>query len=263
MSGIAGNKYRYVEINLDSGDYTLGSKDRPTFVFNDEIDDSNYFQVHRVTLPTTYYVFDEDRVSMNIDGSPVTWPQGNYTPSEWGSLIATATSNAVTVSYSNSTNKLTFTSNAPFTIGFTTSMLANDILGFDNNVTVSSTLVSGNHVIVSPYVVNFSGPNFVYLRSSMASVFNNVEVYFTNTVKTNTGGDIMAMIPITQNRNSLVEYIDQSGQFFQWNSKGNREMSFYFTLGRRIRPLAFNGETFQLRLHGYSLKEEGPYRFNT
>jgi hypothetical protein len=96
----------------------------------------------------------------------------------------------------------------------------------------------------------------------MAGVFNNEEIYFSNTTVTTTGGDILAMIPIDQNRNSVVYYIDASNHMFPWKTVGNKRFSMYFSLGRRTDVLDFNGIPFQVRLHGYSVKDNGPYKFN-
>jgi len=84
------NKLRYQEIIIDSADFRTGDRNKPTIQFDQDIDDSEYFQVQRVTIPTTYYVFDARRVSLALNGSPVasvTWPQGNYTVQEWIPLL--------------------------------------------------------------------------------------------------------------------------------------------------------------------------------
>lgn len=261
-----GDSYKYQEIVLDSGDYKHGDTNRPIFQFDQHIDDSQYFQVHRVTIPTTYYVFDATRNTMTVDGNGITWPPGNYTASEWIAEVTPLLPAGITVSYDPITNKLTFESAAPFTILFDA---ANEVdqqggleLGFRNDVLYNSVNNGLVWVIPSEFAVNFSGPNFVYLRSSLASVFNNNSIIFSNTTVTSTGGDILAMIPVTENRNSVVHYVDDSDQFLQWPDVGNKRVELYFTLGRRTDALNFNGHTFQVQFNGYSLKENAPYRYN-
>lgn len=252
---MASKRFRYREIVLDSADYNYGDKNSPIFQFDYDIDNSNYFQIHRLIIPTSYYVFDSSRTAITVNGVPYTWPAGNYTAAEWCSLL-TSTLPTITVTYSESTGKLTFkNTGAPgsqFPITFTNTQHAYDVLGFDQNVIYLSALVGGVHTIEAPYVANFSGPNYMYLRSDIAGVFNGNEIYFSNTNVTVTGGDILAMIPIDQNRNSVVHYIDHTPYLFQWNSQGNKKLSFYFTLGKRIDPVDFNGESFQMRITGYS-----------
>jgi hypothetical protein len=264
------DRYRYQEIIVDSGDFNTGTKNKPEFQFDQIIDDSTYFQVHRAVVPTTYYVFDSNRTSITMTTNPgavtatYTWPVGNYTPSEWIAIMTAQLPATIVVTYDATTNKLKFkdTGGNAFTITFSATQLANTELGFDTG-SISSSVISGETVIFSPNVVNFSGPNFMYLRASMASVFNNSEIFFSNSSRTSTGGDILAMIPIDQNRNSVVNYIDNTGHFFQWKSVGSKRLLFYFTLGRRTDAVDFNGQTFQLRIHGYSLSEGGLYRFNS
>jgi len=187
---------------------------------------------------------------------------------------ATATSFAtvipaspITVTYSPITNKITFTTaGAPFSIIFNTidnpptfisTQHGYRELGFEQNVTYGPATT-----ITSPNVVNFSGPNFAYLRSPMASIFNGRDMFFSNSTVTVTGGNILAKIPITENRNSVVNFIDESDQFLQWQNVGNKRLELYFTLGRRTDQVDFNGESFQVTIHGYSQDENSPYSYN-
>lgn len=263
--------YQYGELVLDSGDFKYGDKNSPIFQFDQNIDEHQYFQVHRVIIPTTYYVFDITRTTMNVDGSLISWPAGNYTVNEWITLVSPSLPGGMTVTYDPVINKLVFRRAAAFTILFSSSVVNGqgipiqrgaEEIGFVQDVTATSSVVTGMQQITSPFVVNFSGPNFVYMRSHMASVFNNSDLFFSNTTITTTGGDILAMIPIDENRNSVTHYIDRSGHMIPWRTTGNKRVNVYFTLGRRLDILDFNGTTFQLRIHGYSLKESGPYRFN-
>lgn len=263
------DSYHYQEIILDSGDRKYGTNNVPDFQFDQNIDDSQYFQVHRVTIPTTYYVFDTTRTQMEVDAVSIVWPAGNYTAAEWVAIVNPQLPGDVQVAYDPVTNKLVFTSSSAFDLRFDTAdpvtgRFQNGYteLGFRPAVIYNSALVSGDWTIASEFAVNFSGPNFVYLRSNMAGVFNNSEMYFSNTTVTNTGGDILAMIPIDENRNSVVYYIDHSNHMFPWKQTGNKRFSMYFTLGRRTDVLDFNGISFQVRMHGYSVKESGPFKFN-
>ena len=267
------SSYHYQEIVLDSGDYKHGDKNVPHFQFDQDIDNSEFFQVHRVSVPTTYYVFDETSNSFTLDGTTtgnhlITWPPGNYTAEEWVNLMTVVLGDhGIDVEYSSITNKLTFFSIAVFgfNIQFKNSTPSSNgyaELGFAHNVLYESVNYIVTHRIEAPFAAQFSGPNFMYLRSNMASVFNNEDLFFSNTTVTSTGGDILAMVPIDQNRNSVVFYVDQSNHMIPWRSRTNKRINMYFTLGRRTKPLDFNGHSFQVRLQGYMEKETSPYTFN-
>jgi hypothetical protein len=261
--------YDYHEIILNSSDFSYGTRNRPIFQFNQEIDNSEYFQVHRVTVPFTYYVFNENRTSITVDGVTYNWVQGNYTASDWVGMMASQLPANIICTWEPITNKISFTntSNVAFSVSFSNTQLANEELGFlpgsTNSVGTGST-----HVVTAPNVANFSGPNFVYLRSPQASIFNNTEMFFSaSTLSLNNSnllshGDILAMIPIDTNRNGVVQYTDNSAHFFQWKTYGNKRFEYYFTLGNRLEPLDFNGQPFQIRLHGFSPKDVSIYNYN-
>jgi len=261
--------YHYREIILNSQDFSYGTLDRPIFQFNQEIDDSEYFQVHRVTVPFTYYVFNSQRVSMTVDGITYVWPEGNYTASDWVGYMAGKLPANIICTWDAITNRITFsnTLNVSFSVQFTANQLAYEELGF--RVGTTNSVPAGTaHVITAPFTANFSGPNFLYLRSPQASIFNNTEMFFSasttgsNDADSISNGDILAMIPIETNRNGVTHYIDNSGHFFQWKTYGNKRFEYYFTLGNRKEPLNFNGQPFQLRLHGFSPKDSSIYNYN-
>lgn len=256
--------YSYKEIILNSEDFTYGSKNAPIFHFEQVIDDSDFFQVHRVTVPFSYYVFDSGRTSMTVNGVPYTWPQGNYTPNEWVAVMANLLPATMICSWDAVTNKISFknTLNAPFNVTFAASEKANVELGFPTGDTAAVSFGT-YYLATAPFVCNFSGPNFLYLRSNTASIFNNTEMFFSrNNIDTSNSGDILAMIPLEGNRNTVTNYVDQTNNFFQWKTIGNKRLEFYFTLGNRPERVNFNGQSFQLRLHGFSQSEDTPYRFN-
>lgn len=255
--------YTYKEIILNSADLTYGTLNSPVFQFDQIIDESHYFQVHRAIVPFSYYVFDADRTSITVNTITYNWAPGNYTASEWVAMMAAQLPATIICSWSSTTNKITFenTLNTPFNVSFNSAQLANEELGFPRGNTASVS-TGPSHVVTSPFVVNFSGPNFLYLRSPQASIFNNTEMYFSKNNVDSLSGDILAMIPVDGNRFSVTNYVDQSANFFQWKTVGNKRFNFYFTLGNRTSPVDFNGQSFQLRLHGYSQLDEGPFRFN-
>lgn len=241
----------FKEITLDSSQARTGTLNRPVFYFDNFMDDLDFVHVSRVILPTTYYVFSSPSyVSMTINGQTATWPAGNYTSTEWIAVLqstSAATAVALTVSYSNVTGRLTFSGNTTLTLGFGTTQRVWELLGFNagNNT-------NGTSTITAPNVANFSGPNYAVLRARMASVFNGTSIYFSEILNDTSAEDRFIMVPIDQNRNSVVFYTSIPNRYFEWFDTQTRSMEFYFTLGTRSETLDFNGASFQIQLAGYA-----------
>lgn len=233
----------YKEVSLDSSSFKTGSKDRPTFYFNTFMDDMDYICVSKVILPTTYYVFSSPSyVSCTIGGSVVSWAAGNYTPDEWIAVVQPQVA-GLTITYSLITSKLTFSKAGAFSIVFGATENAYELLGFPAGTT------SGTNTIVAPFIADFSGPNYCVLHTRMASVFNGSSIYFSETTE-DASLDRMKMIPIDENRNSLVIYRNEREEYFEWFDTQSRNLEFYFTLGTRKETMAFNGAAFQIVLSG-------------
>lgn len=246
----------YKEITLDSSDYRTGSLNKPTYQFNGFIDDLDYIHIERCVIPTTYYVFSAPfYVSMSVNGTLVEWGPGNYTPTEWITAIQPQlTPLGVTVGYNPIRNVLgfTFASLAPTNrISFLVTQKAYELLGFNVGDNFDTDYPELGNTVISPKVCNFSGPNFITLRSNLASVFNGSSIYFSKKTET-TPEDAMIIIPITENRNSVVFYESQPDKFFQWDDTSTRNIEFYCTLGNRDEVINFNGESFQVKIVGFS-----------
>lgn len=268
--------YWYRELTFNSEDFKFNTQNNPGFVFDQQISDLSLIQVHRVTIPTTYYVFSSPYyTSCTINGQTVTWPAGNYTASTWIAAVSPLLTNT-TITYSTSTGKITISNGvgnasisfvgAPTPPATTpTPQLAWDLLGFTRGATTS-----GSSTLTAPNVAQFSGPNYVYLRSSiLASVVNNETMsYSASTTSVNSTplfsnqDNILAYIPITENTGSVVNYVNDSARFFWFSPTTLRRVDFYFTLGNRSFPLDFNAVPFQIRLTGYS-KDNSNYTNNT
>lgn len=244
----------YKEITLDSSDFRTGSLNKPTYQFNGFIDDLDYIHIERCVIPTTYYVFSSPSyVSMSVNGTLISWGAGNYTPTEWITAVQPQlTPLGVTVAYNPIRNLLGFTFASIIQtnrISFSATQKAYEMLGFNVGDNYDPNLY-GN-LIASPKVCNFSGPNFITLRSNLASVFNGSSIYFSKKTET-TPEDAMIIIPITENRNSVVFYESQPDKFFQWDDTNTRNIEFYCTLGNRDEIIDFNGESFQVKIVGFS-----------
>lgn len=246
----------YKEVTLDSAQFRTGSIDRPTFYFDNFMDTMDFITVNRVILPTTYYVFSAPSyVSCTIGGTAVAWPAGNYTPDEWIAIVQPQVV-GLTITYSLNTGKLTFAITGVFSIVFSATELAYEQLGFPAGTTL------GTNMIVAPSVADFSGPNYAILHAKMASVFNGASIYYSRLGDDrNAVTDKLAMIPIDQNRNSVVFYESTRDQYFEWFDTQTRNLEFYFTLGTRKEIMTFNGNSFQIQLGGKSVQNLMRHRY--
>lgn len=240
------NNQFYKEINLDSAIRRGGTLNRPTFTFNHSMVSLDYIHVDRIIVPTTYYVFKgTNNTSMSINGTSVTWSEGNYTPGEWITIVQPQVA-GLTITYSQITNKLTFThATTTISIGLVPFSRLDRILGVD----------SGIHGVLSytgPRVVQFSGPNYLVLHARMASNFNDSSIFFHRRLMQPPAQDNFIIVPVTENRNGVVFYENSNDQYFEWFDASTREMEFYFTLGDGEEEVDFNGTSFQIKLAGYS-----------
>lgn len=237
----------YTDVVFSSADFSSGTQNAPIFSFQQAIDLNNdFFALRWVQFPTSYYVFSSGYTSCTINGTAVTWPQGNYTPQEWINIVVPQLTN-ITITYDPITNKLIFTHTLanPITIVFSTTQLAFSLLG----------LLPGTNTGASPYstpnCANFSGPNYMYLHSNFVSVFNQNKLYNSRqTAFPNNASDVMAMIPITVNRNAVNYYTPSEYSYHFTPTDFTHRLSFYFTLGERPEVVDFNGLPFQVALSG-------------
>lgn len=241
---MAASLYDYQQLTLSSDDFNYGNRNQPIFTFAHVIDELDYLQVSRVIVPTTYYVFSTGYTSCTINGTAVSWGVGNYTPSEWISVVSPQVA-GLTISYSDITNKLTFSAAGTITITFSNTQFAWELLGLN-----AGTNTNGTNTFTTPNVVSFSGPNYLLLRSSLASVFNQNSLTFS--ASTIYGNNVLCMIPITENRNSVILFQETIDRYFTWPTQGTKRIDLYFTLGQRSTPVDFNGQPFQVVLGSFT-----------
>lgn len=218
------------------------------------MEEIQYFQIQRVVVPFTYYVFSgvtgNGYVSMTLNGTAITWAAGNYTPTQWIAAIASQLPSGFSIVYNAVNGKLVFSYSSNVVISFAATEYAWQWLGLN-----SGTTTTGVTTYTAPNVAQFSGPNYVYLRSNLASVWNNDKMFYSRSIKDGSG-DILMQIPITSNSGGVTDYQDVSQKFFRFTNSTTRQLDFYFTLGDLTTqgpdsPLAFNGVPFVVKLHGY------------
>lgn len=193
----------------------------------------------------------------------------NLAAAGFRSWVDTSTSRLVVLNFLNpgvSGSGGAFNVNFPSTINS-----ASDILGFYGAPTTASVSTasvplldnnevaqSGNYV-TSPFSVNLSGENLLFLHSSLAS-----SVY--GTVRTHTNAsDILQFITVNNNYQGMIEWVNPNPTEMKPMTRNTiTKATFYFTLGFRLRfqagsverqYLEFNGQTFQLALRFYQIND--------
>lgn len=130
---------------------------------------------------------NDDNNEIIINGVTYQIPEGNYSAKNLCAAIQTLTS--ITCILSQTTNKVTLSSGASFTLG---SGSINYILGFEATTYTGST-------ITAPRCINVGGP-------SRINVYTNIEVQNITSAGTN---QLLACIPISTIPTSFVVFTDQ------------------------------------------------------
>lgn len=180
--------------------------------------------------------------------------------------VDTTTSRLVILSSNASSGA--FNVNFPLTINSAANLLGfygAPISGFPSVSTASVPLLDNNEVVqsgnyvTSPFSVNLSGENLLFLHSSLAS-----SVY--GTVRTHTSAsDILQFMQVNNNYQGMIEWINPNPTEMKPMTRNTiTKASFYFTLGFRARfqagsverqYLEFNGQPFQLALRFYQIND--------
>jgi len=185
---------------------------------------------------------------MTVNATSITWPQGNYTPDSWIAAISSQLSAiSVTASYSTTTGKLSFAFAGSISVSFSAAEKAWELLGFNSGTNGPAT-----STLQSPNVVNFSGPNYLYLRSNLASVFNDNSMIFSRNIRPGSANNAIKLIPVNVNSFGIIVFHEDTDRHYRWEQGGAREFEFYLTLGQREEVLDLNGGTFQLCIDGFS-----------
>lgn len=168
-----------------------------------------------------------------------------------------------------------------FNVNFSGVNSAQNILGFYGGSSVtatnaaSTTLYDNNDVarttgyyVTSPFSVNLSGENLLFLHSSLAS-----STYGTVRTHTNSS-DILQFMQVNNNYQGMIEWINPNPTEMKPMTKNTiTTASFYFTLGFRLRfqagaterqYLELQGQPFQLALRFYQINDAKiDYKSNT
>lgn len=271
---------QFAEINIDSSDADTTGKvgfattDWPVYFKRDIFQTIVALKVLEITLPFSYYVVNSLTnvipLRWNNIESFVTIPPGNYTPNEMvatvNPLLVTAIAAAggggtLVLSYSIISNKFTFTfGSAPANSRITFNVNAGPVadvafpqntpaymLGFYiNDNPFGTTFQNLAATTTAAATSNLSGPDYLVLRSNLAGHLGNN--YTSTSVFTPAQGVSLATVPINVNRNEVVQWWNNTKEYFSIFPESISRMEFYFTTNDSLTPIEFNGRSFRIKL---------------
>lgn len=146
--------------------------------------------VQTCVMPVSFYVVNTNN-SFKIGASTYTIDHGNPNAKQLvATLNTTVNGTGVTFSYNSVQNKIVISGVG--SAGISGPLLG--LIGFDPDTTYTGATIS------SPYVVNLSGINYVFIQSNLTNASN---------IDSNTGcsqSNVLAAIPIDQPYGSVVTY---------------------------------------------------------
>lgn len=271
---------QFAEINIDSRDADtsgrvgIATTDWPVFFKRDIFQTLVAFKVLEITLPFSYYIVNPLTNTIPLRWNNVqafvTIPNGNYTPQEFittvNPLLATAIATAggggsLVLSYSVITNRFTFTfTSAPANSRITFNRIQGPVadaefptntpayfMGFyTSDNPFGTTFQNLSATTTAATTQNISGPDYLVLRSNLGGFLgNNVT---STAVFTPSQGLSIATIPINVNRNEVVQWENNTKEYFSIFPEQLNRMEFYFTTRDSLIPIEFNGRGFRLKL---------------
>lgn len=263
-----------VDLILDS--LEGGNKDRPEFILKHPIEDVVGISLFYANLPFSYHVFDDtnNRVDLQIIGGAtiedIRIPPGTYTttgialvlndiltdPSgfKFRTFVDFTTSRLVILNECEGFELKFYSETLEHPLGF--------VPGTTYSVNLKADIKDNNEVIwpsyfiVSPRVVNLTGPNQMFLHANL-----NTDLY--GAVNNGQGvNDIIGFWPVNCNYQGLIRYFNHSPVFFPVTKTIIHSISYYLTIGSRNQyvetsggttqtHLPLQGETFQIGLRFY------------
>jgi hypothetical protein len=235
------DQFAYYEYEFDSSDAiqpfdsTNLSTDWPQFTFIRVLKDIAAIKILEAQIPFTWYVFNENNNTFWLAEGlfpfvAVTIPVGNYNSTSLAAVLGTALTAAGTQTYtvtflgSSSTeptlNKFRITSNVAiggsFILTFGPTIKEGSeiksYLGMSS--VVGSTVAAGVDpaTLTSPYTVNVTGPNYVYINSSQIGALTSL--FIPDGLGPKGGwGPQMAKIPVDVQPGGIIYWKDP-GKFF-------------------------------------------------
>ena len=271
--------YHYQEFSLDSYDnsgpaninYT--ALNWPKFNLGGKVPIQNVVALKIISaeIPFSYYIFNSSNNTFTFSENGgtynlVTIPIGNYTSSqmitELGTLLTAASTVGTTyvVTLNSNTEKLTISGTGgtmtSFSFTFGTSTGTGNTsprlyLGFPGGITNSS-----GTSLITPNSINLSGPNYLYINSSIIGALCNLNLPY-GAVNLGGGNSSVQMAKVQVNTNAFgtILYNDADPQY--WFHVGNistfQTIDLYLTIGNlgssaTVVPIDLNGLNFSIKL---------------
>lgn len=222
------------------------------------------------SVPFTYYVFDSTNNTFKIGSTTVTVAEQTLNsaalPAELSAAVTKASvSGAANYAFfvDSTTSKLVVynTAGTSFTLDFTASTACYAQLGFAATTYSSSlhsdliaagttvysndavALSSSYHVLVSPYSVNLSGPNQMYVHCRYLGPAMNGAI--TND---SNAADIIGDFRVNTNYQGTITYENPTPVMYECQMPSLRKLHLYLTTGSNTSALDLRGQTYQIKI---------------
>ena len=268
------DNYDYIEVSLDSEDFsgtntgTFTPQNWPLFEIGGArtLVDVVGLKIISAEIPFSYYIVNTLNNVFTFTGdvtvaTPITITPGNYNSSQMTTELKTqldaiaGNADVFTVTYSTSTNRFTIVSdgatNASFTLTFgtlgdSTNTDLHWFLGFNSGDNAST-----GTTLVTPNVINLSGPNYLYINSQKWGQLTN---FLLPQGAENLGGGNRgpqtAKVPVNVGPGEIIFYDDPDPEY--WFNVGFidtlQAIDFYLTLGNFKEVIDLQGLSFCLKL---------------
>jgi hypothetical protein len=275
----ASGRFPFTNNTLSSSNAGLrGSTDSVVFNFQRMFGDTIGFRLVDAQIPFSYYVISQALGNSTLSitygqtvASPVTTnatvqvPDGNYTADEFCTALNAAiaaqasisTYGTCTFSYGTTGNQLgrllmniTTTdrsgvgATAFFTVNWASSPNLAAICGF-NATNISNATNNTNITFIATYNCNFGGEDYLYIRSNLGVLLSEGVTATQSSVPVS---DIIAKIPVSVNRNEIIQWTNPAREFFSIAATRLNRMTFWITTKNSIDPLQLNGQPFALKI---------------
>jgi len=268
----ASGRYPFTNNTVSSSNAGLrGSTDSVIFNFQRMFGDTIGFRIVDAQIPFSYYTISQALGNSTLaitygtnGGTAVTVqvPDGNYTADEFCTAMNAAIAGqtnfsteggTVTFSYGTTGNQLgrillnvvtVNTANKQINILWASSPNLAAICGF-NATNINMTSINTNVTYIGATNCNFGGEDYLYVRSNLGVLLSEGVTATQSSVPVS---DIIAKIPVSVNRNEIIQWTNPAREFFSIAATRLNRMTFWITTKNSIDPLQLNGQPFALKI---------------
>jgi hypothetical protein len=177
----------------------------PDLTFHHDHVQQIYMSVAHCEVPNSFYIVNYTNNFIEVDNIIYTIPVGNYNASNMITALLALLPVGFSISYSNITNKYTWSHTSAFTINASSpNCLINSVLGL-GSVDIASS-VSFPYTAILPFVVNFIPLPRINFRSNYFK-FNNYSL-------SDGSSDIFLPLQNNAGQQSMINYVNQTQNKF-------------------------------------------------